>query len=192
MPLGNVTFSDDVKPDFGLPWVPLVPKEELMTWEPDRLAAYVQARKQAEENALNNPVGAGWTLPTWELVMKNWDKYPIIIILGGNRSTKSTLAARLCVWAAGTIPEADIRCYHVNEDRSIQDQQMLVYDSLPAQIKAIPTKKGPNHSLQYSQKNGFTDNICILPPAPGARKGGSGKVWQLPPIPAGRPSSRRL
>ncbi len=49
----------------------------------------------------------------------------------------------------------------------------MIYDALPAQIKALPTKKGLNHSLTWSQKNGFTDNICILPPLPGYRKGGS-------------------
>jgi phage terminase large subunit-like protein len=39
-------------------------------------------------------------------------------------------------------------------------------------IKSLPTKKGIHHSVQYSQKNGFTDNICILPPHPGAKRGG--------------------
>ena len=49
----------------------------------------------------------------------------------------------------------------------------MIYDAIPLSIKNLPTKKGTNHSLQYSQKNGFTDNICILPPIPGFQRGGA-------------------
>lgn len=90
-----------------------------------------------------------------------------------HNSSKSVFASRMAVWTAATIPQAEVRCYHVNEDRSVEDQQRMIYDALPAGIKAIPTKKGIAHSLQFSQKNGFTDNICILPPLPGYRRGGS-------------------
>tara|TARA_R110000868_G_scaffold98131_1_gene270044 strand:- start:167 stop:1534 length:1368 start_codon:yes stop_codon:yes gene_type:complete len=83
------------------------------------------------------------------------------------------MASRLCVWAALNIPNAEIRCYHVNEKRSVDDQQKMVWDALPDFIKNLPTKKGVNHSIQYSQKNGFTDNVCILPPIPGAKRGGA-------------------
>lgn len=87
-----------------------------------------------------------------------------------HNSTKSTLASRLCVGGAGNIPEAEVRCYHVSDERSIE-QQTMIYDALPIGIKNIPTKKGVAHSLQFSQKNGFTDNVCILPPLQGYRRG---------------------
>jgi len=171
--MAKVYFADDFQPAFGLPWRPVLTREQVKDWDSERLAHYLTLRKKVEADAISNPVGQGWSLPMWERVMANWRKYPIHVFLGGNRSTKSTLASRLALWGGATIPEADVRCYHVNEERSVQDQQMMIYDALPAAIKNLPTKKGQNHSLQYSQKNGFTDNICILPPLPGFRKGGS-------------------
>lgn len=173
MALGDLFFADEFQPDFGLPWRAALERATLENWPLERLQEYVRLRKETEANAENNPVGAGWILPSWELVMANWKKYPIIVILGGQRSTKSSLASRLTVWGAATIPQAEIRCYHVNEDRSIEDQQRFIWDALPVSVRNIPTKKGLNHSLQYSQKNGFTDNICILPPVSGYRRGGS-------------------
>lgn len=164
-------FADYYQPDFGIDWIPPATPEQLRAMTHQQLVRYAEARKYAERRAEENPVGAGWVLPSWRSVMKAWKKYPIIVILGGQRSSKSQFASRLCVWAAGTIPQAEIRAYHVNESRSIEDQQRFVYDALPLGIKTLPTKKGTFHSVQYSQKNGFSDDVCILPPVKGARRG---------------------
>jgi len=147
-------------------------REFVKDWDNDRLARYLKLRKEVEAAAISNPVGQGWTLPMWEKVQANFNKYRTHCILGGNRSSKSNFAARMAVWCAATIPEAQVRMYHVNSERSIEQQQM-VFDALPQSIKNLPTKKSANHSLTFSQKNGFTDSICILPPIPGYRKGGS-------------------
>lgn len=169
----TVHLADSFRPAFGLPWRAPLPHEHFKDWSSEEIARYLTTRKMIEQNAEENPVGAGWTLPMWEVIMDNWCKYQNIIILGGNRSSKSMLASRLCVWAGCTIPQAEIRCYHVNEDRSIEDQQRMIWDALPPAVKNMPTKKGVSHSLTWSQKNGFTDNICILPPIAGYRRGGS-------------------
>jgi len=169
--MAKVTFADQVQPDFGIPWRPVLTRAQVEGWDTERLARYIRIRKETEAGAIANPVGQGWSLPMWDLVQKNWKRYKNIVILGGNRSTKSTLAARLSLWTAATIPEAEVRLYHVNEDRSIQDQHALIYESLPHSIKALHTKKGQNHTIQYSQHNGFTKDVCILPPLPGYRKG---------------------
>jgi len=165
--------ASEFQPNFGLNWRPVLTREFVKDWDNDRLAKYIALRKQVEKGAIDNPVGQGWSLPMWDKVQENWKKYRTHCILGGNRSSKSIFAARLAVWAAATIPESQIRMYHVNSERSIQDQQQMVWDALPIGIKNLPTKKGANHSLQFSQKNGFTDSICILPPLPSYRKGGS-------------------
>jgi hypothetical protein len=166
-------LADLYQPDFGLEWIPPHSREVLATLPHDQLVRYANARKYAEQRAEQNPVGSGWILPSWRSVMHAWKKYPIIVILGGQRSTKSSFASRLCVWAAATIPQAEVRAYHVNEDRSVEDQQRFIWDALPLSVRTLPTKKGVYHSVQYSQKNGFTDNVCILPPLPGAKRGGT-------------------
>lgn len=173
MPLGDQHWADDFQPSFGMPYVPLPPRATLEKMSPEQLERLLYLRKELESAAVTNPIGNGFTLPMWEEVMKSWKKYTNLVILGGNRSTKSTMASRLCVWAALNIPNAEIRCYHINEKRSIDDQHKMIWEALPEFIKNLPTKKGINHSIQYSQKNGFTDNVCILPPLPGAKRGGA-------------------
>ena len=131
MPIGDVFYADDFQPDFGIPYVDVLPVEELSKWPKDKLADYLQFREKMNAAAIDNPVGNGWILPSWKDVMVNWKKYTNHVILGGNRSSKSMIASRLCVWAAGTIPSAEVRAYHVNEDRSIEDQQRFIWDALP-------------------------------------------------------------
>lgn len=171
--INPLLLADVYQPDFGLEWIPPLTKEQMSLMPHDKLVTYANARKYAEQRAEQNSVGAGWILPSWRKVMQAWKKYPIVVILGGQRSTKSSFASRLCVWAAATIPEAEVRAYHVNESRSVEDQQRFIWDALPMNIRTLPTKKGVYHSVQYSQKNGFTDNVCILPPLPGAKRGGA-------------------
>lgn len=177
MPIGDVQYADSFQPDFGLPWTPRIPNDVLKTWNIDELANYVKVRKEVEARAENNPVGAGWILPSWSAVMKNWNKYNIHVLCGGNQAAKTTFGSRLAVWAAATIPQSEVYCWHVTDKRSIDDQQRFVYEALPIGIKNLPTKKGVHHSVQYSQKNGFTDGICILPPIPGYKRGGSIKFF---------------
>jgi len=71
MPLGNVHFSDDFQPGFGIPWVPMPLAEELAAWPQEKLAEYLVFREQRNAQAIDNPVGAGWTLPMWGEVMVN-------------------------------------------------------------------------------------------------------------------------
>lgn len=107
----------------------------------------------------------------WDMTVAAHGNYIAEGIVHHN-STKSTLMARIAVYLACTIPEAEIRLYHVNDDRSIEDQQRYVFEAIPASIKNMATTRGRNHSIQYSQKNGFADNICIFPPLKGYSRGG--------------------
>lgn len=163
----NVTYADEYKPDFGIPW-PEIDAEKLSD---DELKAHVEARLKIENAAKQDPIQFGWTLPSWREVMDNWGVYNKHCILGGNRAGKTSFAARLVVDAALNIPEAKIRCWHVNEEKSVAEQQSLIWECLPARFKEMGKKKGVNFSIQYSQKNGFTGSKLILPPLPGYTKG---------------------
>jgi hypothetical protein len=181
--MAKIHYADDYQPDFGIPWRSVLSRERVEDlyknhgWTDADLARYVKLRKDCEANAISNPVGQGWSLPSWDLVQKNWKKYNIHVLLGGNQSAKTTFGSRLTVWAGATIPESEVYCWHVTDKRSIDDQQRFVWEALPEAVKKLPTKKGISHSLQYGQKNGFTDGICILPPLPSCRRGGSIKFF---------------
>lgn len=116
-----------------------------------------------------DPIAYGWKMKCWELVFKYWKKADVILIGGGQRSTKSTLGGRICVELAKQKPEAKIRCFHETEDRSIEDQQTFVEQALPLECNGIPIKdsmklKGKNFSIGYKQGSGFVNGVCILPP----------------------------
>jgi hypothetical protein len=168
----KVAYATEYQPDFGFLWAPLKPREELEKLSREQLEQYATTRQRIEQQSEVNPVAAGWILPSWQEVMANWKNYTNHVILGGNRSSKSSLASRLAVWAACTIPEAEVVAFHVNDDRSVE-QQRFVWEAIPQFVKNLPTKKGQNHSITYSQKNGFADGIVIFPPLQGCRRGGS-------------------
>lgn len=173
----KIYYSDQFQPRFGIPYrAPLSP-QDLAAFSEDELRKYMHSRQLIEVESAKNPVGWGWNMPSWEMVMDCWSKYNVIVLLGGNQSAKTTLGARMSVWAACEIPEAEVYNFHINEKRSIDDQQRFIYENLPDWLKNMPTKKGISHSLQYTQKNGFTDGIAIMPPVKGHRRGGSIKFY---------------
>jgi phage terminase large subunit-like protein len=183
--MAKITYADSVQPDFGIPFpdkifrydagelklkTPIteaeaeqIPREEL-EW---RLNLLENHDKLEEEN----PLEYGWTLPSWRTVLENWTKYKIIIIFGGNRGGKSTFCARLMTWLALNIPEARVRCFHVDEARCIEDQHAFIWESLPQYYKHLAKKKGTNHSIRYNQLSGFSGDKVILPPLDGSKRG---------------------
>ena len=168
--MADVFYADEYQPDFGYPY-PVWTKEYLTGLPEEELKQLLDVRRQLEENAKLEPAEYGWTLPGWEAVKKNWKNYRNHVVLGGNRSSKSTFCGRLVVDAAMKIPEARIRCYSINEDRSIAEQQALVWESLPTRIKALSRHKGRAYSVGYSQRTGFTGSKIVLPPQPGYARG---------------------
>lgn len=181
----KITYTDEVDARFGIPWTDdlkyekgelvcaLSPEEidRLTIEDPERAQTLTRLLMDQPTSEKEDPIQWGWTLPSWRRVMERFDKDKIHVICGGNRSGKSIFSTRMLVHLAQSIPEAEIRSMHVTEERSIQDSQKMVWAALPARYKRSK-KKGPNHSLQYNQKNGFNSAKAILPPTePDAERG---------------------
>lgn len=103
--------------------------------------------------------------------MSEWDKYSTHVILGGNRSSKSTFVARLLVFLLDAIPECRIRAYHISAARSITDQQSFIWEALPKRYKDLAGKKSGTYSTTFTQRNGFVGDKLILPPQKGFTRG---------------------
>lgn len=168
-----IQFSDKFELRFGYPWVPLPSDEEAANMTTENIVKFMEIWNGINEGGKKSPIASGWTLPSWETIFDNYQKYNILIMLGGNASGKSFFGARSVLSLAAKIPEASIACFSPTAETSVADQQKLVWDALPDSLKNLPTKKGQNWNLSWSQKNGFTDNVCILPPLPGYRSGSS-------------------
>lgn len=176
----KITFADSVQPNFGVPYVDM---EGLLDAQVDALRAMPAEERQKvvaaamqdialqESRMASDPTKYGWRLPSWERVLSLWKNYQAQVILGGNRSSKSTLASRLAVFLAEAIPEAEISCWTSNEDRSVADQQRFIWEALPEKYKQMEKTRGKAFSVQYTQKGGFVGNVCILPPQPGYKRG---------------------
>lgn len=108
-----------------------------------------------------DPYRHGFDLPHWmeadELLKANNE----LLILGGNRASKTEWAAKRAVQTLCNIPNARVWCLHTTSQSSIQMQQAVMYKYLPNEFKSL--KKNKVQNVQYSQKNGFSDNTFILP-----------------------------
>ena len=179
----RITYADEVDAHFGIPWTDdlryekgelacALSEEEIDALPQERAEILSRLVVDQPNSEKEDPIKWGWTLPGWRRVMNRWDKDKIHVILGGNRSSKTTLCSRLLVHLAQEIPEAEIRSMHVSEERSIADAQRYIWEALPARYKRAK-KKSTNHSLQYTQKNGFNSSKAILPPSSADAERGS-------------------
>lgn len=108
-----------------------------------------------------DPYRHGFDLAHWkeadELLKENNE----VLILGGNRASKTEWAAKRVVQTLINKPDARVWCLHTTNQSSIQMQQNVIYKYLPSEYKEL--KKNKVQNVQYTQKNGFSDNTFILP-----------------------------
>ena len=177
-------YADEVGAEFGIPWMSELSyargelcsglsapeAKALLSEDPARAELLLDLLKHQPMQQEVDPIQWGFTLPSWQRVMDRWEKDKVHVIFGGNRSSKTTFASRLLVHLAQEIPEAELRSFHVTEDRSIEDTQKFVWDAIPKRYKEMK-KRSPTHSLTYTHKNGFTDGKVIFPPHDGYKRG---------------------
>lgn len=160
---------DTLPIDFGIPYPWYERKDYLL--HPEDLERDHANKVRIETLKNEDPVAFGYRLDAWKTVMEEWGNYHTHVILGGNRSSKSTFMARLFVFLLETIPEARLNAYHISEARSIADQQSYIWEALPQRYKDLSNKKSGTYSTTFTQKNGFSGNKLILPPQPGCFRG---------------------
>ena len=150
-----IIYADSIIPDFGVPFNDQM-VEALKT-------APVEALHDFHAKQQFDPVMMGWRLNNWDDVIAGWQKYVTHVVCGGNRSSKSQLMARITLHLAMNIPGFRGRCWSMNEESSVNDQQRVVWENLPDGYKNLPKKRAVDASISYTQKNGFTGGKLILP-----------------------------
>ena len=160
------------RPTFGIPYAdPEAIPSDIDGMSTDDLVKLWAWKNNYKELQKTDPITYGFTLPGWEDVLDDWNDYDVMVIFGGNRSSKSTFAARTGLHFMDKIPECKARCWSANQDSSIRDQQSMVHHEMPRRYKEMPKQKGKDFSVQWSQKNGFSGDVLILPPKPGVDRG---------------------
>jgi len=108
-----------------------------------------------------DPYRHGFDLPHWKEADQLLKENNEVLILGGNRASKTEWAAKRAVQTLVNIKDARVWCLHTTNQSSIQMQQNVIYKYLPSEFKDL--KKNKVQNVQYTQKNGFSDNTFILP-----------------------------
>lgn len=135
--------------------------EELAQMTPEKVAELHEIYHDAIRNSENDPYRYGFVLENWKWADELLAQFGEILVSGGNRSSKTTWAAKTCVRAAVENPGSIIFCFAQNSDASIRQQQSAVYDALPEELR----KKvlGAEANVSYTRKNGFSKSSLILP-----------------------------
>lgn len=179
----KITYADTIQPSFGIPFPTdklgmekgelfcKLSGEELAQLPDDEVRDLVALIEEQPEAAEDDPMGWGWTIESWRKVFELWKRAKSIIICGGNRSTKTSLAMKLIMNVMEIIDEAETYSLQTNEERSIKINQKMLNECLSRKLQDMSKRKGKNYSLDWSQKNGFSGDVCILPPKPGTKNG---------------------
>ena len=108
-----------------------------------------------------DPYRHGFDLPHWREADDMLKENSEMLVLGGNRASKTEWAAKRVVQTLINVKDARVWCLHTTNQSSIQMQQNVIYKYLPSEYKEL--KKNKIQNVQYTQKNGFSDNTFILP-----------------------------
>jgi hypothetical protein len=128
-----------------------------------RLMEIYQKREERIRLSIDQPGRYSVWLPIWKLALEWLDKKNFAYWSGGNRASKSTLAAMLFVIVAMAYPRSKMWAFQGSEDTSIHQQQNLVWQMLPPHVRALNKRKSATFYVQYTEANGFSNNTLILP-----------------------------
>ena len=135
--------------------------EEMAALEPKELVKLWNIYHEAIANARKDPYRYGWVLDHWRIAEEMFHKHRTLLLLGANRSGKTTYGARAVVKAAVENDESLIFCFSQNQETSVLVQQSAVYEYLPAELKKKATEE--THYMSYSMQNGFANKGLVLP-----------------------------
>jgi hypothetical protein len=108
-----------------------------------------------------DPIRHGFDLAGWERMYEGLDEYNECLVLGGNRSGKTTGCAKLLMKAVTENQNGHVICFSQNIDTSIKIQQKAVWDMMPKEFRR--KTKSTEGYINYSMQNGFTGQSFIFP-----------------------------
>ena len=113
--------------------------------------------KASEED----PVRYGFDLDGWERIRTGLQDYNEVLVLGGNRSGKTTGCAKMVMEACMQNNDGHIVCFSQNADTSIKVQQAAVWEMMPKEFRR--KTKSTEGYINFSMQNGFTGSSFIFP-----------------------------
>ena len=121
----------------------------------------ISERERAIKLAASDPLHNGWEPQMWSDADRLLAQGNELLILGGNRSSKTTYMVKRVVEHLRDNPGSIIWCLSTTFETSVRDQQRAVNAYLPPDWRGIKRNKLTN--LTFSHKRGFTDKALVAP-----------------------------
>ena len=117
-----------------------------------------EGRIRASES---DPVRYGFDLDGWGRMRKGIEQYNECLVLGGNRSGKTTGCAKMVMQAVMNNEDGHIVCFSQNADTSVKIQQSAIWEMMPKEFRR--KTKSTEGYINFSMQNGFTGSSFIFP-----------------------------
>lgn len=129
--------------------------------DPKLLEALYQAHEGRIQASEDDPVRYGFDLDGWNRINKSLSSYNECLVLGGNRSGKTTGCAKMVMKSVMENTGGHIVCFSQNADTSVKVQQAAMWEMMPKEFKR--KTKSIEGYINFSMQNGFTGSSFIFP-----------------------------
>jgi len=129
--------------------------------DPQLLEDLYNAHEGRIRAAEEDPVRYGFDLPGWERMRTSLNSHNECLVLGGNRSGKTTGCAKMVMQAVMNNTDGHIVCFSQNADTSVKVQQAAMWEMMPKEFKR--KTKSTEGYINFSMQNGFTGSSFIFP-----------------------------
>lgn len=136
-------------------------KDGVRRMTPEQLLAFWKVREEQIANEREDPLRYGWEPPIWKKADGLLEEFRELLVLGGNRSGKSTYAAKRMMRCMLEKPNGRFWAFQTTSATSIEMQQPLLWHFMPPELRAARKTKVTN--ISYGQKTGFAENSFVLP-----------------------------
>ena len=147
------------------PLVPIPDDETLIALHkqkgPDAVQKLLEAREEVIRLSKEDPLKHGFDLESWQRIRWALKQHNEVLVLGGNRSAKTTGIAKLFMEAITTHMDGHVVLFSQNADTSVKVQQASMWEFMPKEFKR--KTKGIEGYINYSMQNGFTGQSFIFP-----------------------------
>jgi hypothetical protein len=129
--------------------------------DPQLLRQLIEVHEGRIKAAEEDPVRYGFDLEGWARIRDGLEEYNEVLVLGGNRSGKTTGCAKMLMEAVMQNNDGHIVCFSQNADTSIKVQQSAIWEMMPKEFRR--KTKSTEGYINFSMQNGFTGSSFIFP-----------------------------
>jgi hypothetical protein len=129
--------------------------------DPKLLADLHRVHEGRIQASIDDPLKFGFDLAGWERMQRGLEENNECLVLGGNRSGKTTGCAKMVMKAVTESRDGHLVCFSQNADTSVKVQQAAIWEMMPREFKK--KTKSIEGYINYSMQNGFTGSSFIFP-----------------------------